>query len=107
MHWSVVPFGRYKGRTLPEIIVRDVDWLFWVLPKLCGRIAEEAQDLARRARAVKIPNQGRKRLQVEYRYEMGNRFCGFGFVEANSAVFPMDDKASIPRLVVASPPKEV
>ena len=48
-----MPFGRYKGRTLPEIIGRDVDWLFWVVPKLYGRIADEAQDLARRARAVK------------------------------------------------------
>jgi hypothetical protein len=85
MHWSVVPFGRYKGRTLPEIIVLDLDWFFWVVPKLYGRIAEEAQDLAQRARAVKIQNQGRKHLEVEYRYEMGNRFCGFGFVKADSA----------------------
>jgi broad specificity phosphatase PhoE len=52
MHWSEVPFGKYKGKTFPEIIVRDPDWFFWVLPKLYGKLAEEAQELARRARAI-------------------------------------------------------
>ena len=33
MHWSAVPFGKYKGKTFPEIIVRDPDWFFWVLPE--------------------------------------------------------------------------
>ena len=36
MRWSTVPFGKYKGKTFPEIIVRDPDWFFWVLPKLYG-----------------------------------------------------------------------
>jgi hypothetical protein len=44
------------GKTLPEIIVRDLDWFFWVLPKLYGRLGTEARDLARKARAIKIPN---------------------------------------------------
>jgi uncharacterized protein (DUF3820 family) len=67
MSWSTVPFGKYKGKTLPEIIVIDLDWFFWVLPNLYGRIAEEAQDLARKVRAIKIPGPGRKKLVVEYR----------------------------------------
>jgi hypothetical protein len=85
MRWSAVPFGKYHGKTLPEIIVRDLDWFFWVVPKLYGKIAEEAQELARRAQAIKIPQRGGKRLEVEYTYEDGNRFCGFGFVKADSA----------------------
>ena len=28
MHWSVVPFGKYQGKTFPEIIVRDPDCFF-------------------------------------------------------------------------------
>ena len=48
MHWSTVPFGKYEGKTLPEIIVRDLDWFFWMLPKLYGKLAEEAQELARK-----------------------------------------------------------
>jgi len=85
MRWSAVPFGKYQGKTLPEIIVRDADWFFWILPKLYGKLADEAEALARRARAIKIPNPQRKRLEVEYRYEDGNRFCGFAFVDANTA----------------------
>jgi hypothetical protein len=34
MSWSAVPFGKYAGKTLPEIVVRDLDWFFWVVPKL-------------------------------------------------------------------------
>ena len=49
MHWSPVPFGKYEGRTFPEIIVRDADWFFWILPDLYGKLAEEAQGLARKA----------------------------------------------------------
>jgi hypothetical protein len=55
MSWSVVPFGRYQGKTLPEIIVRDADWFFWIVPKLYGKLAEEAEELYRKARAIKIP----------------------------------------------------
>jgi hypothetical protein len=84
MSWSVVPFGKYKGKTLPEIILQDLDWFFWMLPKFYGRIAEEAQDLARKARAIKIPKSHRKDFEVEYRYERGDRFRGFAFVEADS-----------------------
>jgi len=85
MHWSVVPFGKYRGKTFPEIIVRDLDWFFWVAPKLYGKLADEGEELARKARAVKIPIPRRKHLEVEYTYEDGNRFCGFAFVEADSA----------------------
>ena len=42
MSWSTVPFGKYKGKTLPEIIVCDLDWFFWAVPNLYGRLAHEA-----------------------------------------------------------------
>ena len=84
MSWSIVPFGKYKGKTLPEIIVRDLDWFFWAVPNLYGRLAHEAQDLARKARAIKIPKKQGKKSAVEYRYEFGNRFSGFAFVEPDS-----------------------
>jgi hypothetical protein len=85
MTWSVVPFGKYKGKTLPEIIMRDLDWFFWMLPKFYGKIAEEAQDVSRKARAIKIRSRRHKHLEVEYRYELGDRFRGFAFVVAGSA----------------------
>ena len=53
--------------------------------KALGRIGEEAQDLARKARAIKIADSFGKNVEVEYRYEMGDRFRGFGIVEAGGA----------------------
>jgi hypothetical protein len=47
------------------------------LPRLYGKLADEAEELARRARTIKIPNPRRKHLEVEYQYELGGRFCGF------------------------------
>lgn len=82
-----MPFGKYKGKTLPEIILIDLDRFFWALPKLYGKIAEEAQDLAWKARAIKIPSPDRRKLEVEYRYERGDRFRGFSFVSAGSAQY--------------------
>ena len=84
MRWSVVPFGKYQGMSFPEIIVRDPDWFFWALPKLYGKLGEEAQELARRARAIKPPRRGRKRLEVKYEFDIDRRFNGFEFVDADS-----------------------
>jgi hypothetical protein len=73
MQWSVLPFSKHKGKTLPGILVRDIDWFFWMLPNLYGRIGEEAEDLAHKARAIKIPSSFGKNVEVEYRFEMGDR----------------------------------
>ena len=29
--WSPLPFGRYEGKTLPQVVLRDADWFFWAL----------------------------------------------------------------------------
>jgi hypothetical protein len=89
MMWTIVSFGKYAGKTLPQILLLDPDWFFWMLPKLYGQLAEEARDLARKATAVKIPGPNRKTRLVEYWYEEGPRFVGFGFVNADS---PTDGK---------------
>jgi hypothetical protein len=85
MYWSTVPFGKYAGNTLPEIIIRDPDWFFWAVPKLYGRLGEEAKDLARKARGIKIPKPRPGKWTVEYRYDCDQRFCGFAFVKADRA----------------------
>jgi hypothetical protein len=84
MSWSVMPFGKYRGKTLPEIIMLDLDWFFWMVPKLYGKVGTEARDLARKAHVIKIPKGRRGKLEVEYRFDVDNRFCGFAFVKAES-----------------------
>jgi hypothetical protein len=77
MYWSAVPFGKYAGKTMPEIILTDPDWFFYMLPKLYGRLGEEAQNLARKAQAIKIPKSRARNWTVEYRYDCDQEFCGF------------------------------
>jgi hypothetical protein len=101
MSWSVVPFGKYEGKTFPEIIVRDPDWFFWVLPKLYGRLGTEARDLARKARSIKIPKRHRRKFVVEYRFDVDNRFCGFAFVKAETCHSRWTIR--LPHLVLAWP----
>src|SRR6202040_4307751 len=54
MSWSAVPFGKHEGKMFPEIIVRDPDWFFWMVPKLYGKLADEPEPLARKGGAIKI-----------------------------------------------------
>jgi hypothetical protein len=80
-----VPFGKYAGKTLPEIILSDPDWFFYMLPKLYGRLGDEAKNLAQKARAIKIPKSRSGQWTIEYRYDCDQRFCGFAFVKADRA----------------------
>jgi hypothetical protein len=86
MIWSAVPFGKHEGKTFPEIIVRDPDWFFWMVPKLYGKLADEAEELARKARAIKIPKSPARKWEVEYQYDCDQRFCGFAFVKTGSVL---------------------
>jgi hypothetical protein len=81
MYWSTMPFGKYAGQTLPEIILTDPDWFFYMLPKLYGRLGEEAKNLARKARGIKIPKPRPGKWRVEYRHDCDQIFCGFAFAK--------------------------
>jgi hypothetical protein len=81
MAWTIVNFGKHAGKTLPQILLLNPDWFFWMAPKLYGRLGEEAKDLDRKARAIKIPGPNQKKLMVEYEYDENGRFLGFWFVD--------------------------
>ena len=85
MFWKTVNFGRYAGKTLPEIILLDADWFFWALSKdaFKGRLAYEAEKLVKRARAIKIPKRRPNRWQVEYSHDDRGGFSGFRFIKAD------------------------
>ena len=50
MKWTKVPFGKYAGKTLPQIAFIDPDWLFWLIKKadLYGPLAREAKAVIER-----------------------------------------------------------
>jgi hypothetical protein len=62
MTWSILRFGKHAGKTLPQVLLLDTDWFFWMAPKLYGRLGEEAKDLDRKARGIKIPGPNQKKL---------------------------------------------
>jgi hypothetical protein len=82
--WTKLPFGKYKGKTLPQIIMIDPDWFYWVAPKLYGRLEIEAENLAPKTTMIKIPKSYGKDVAIEYQYDHDGRFSGFAVVDANT-----------------------
>lgn len=70
-NWTVVNFGKYegKGKTLPQLVLTDPDWFFYLVAKgaFRGPLEAEAAELSRRARSIRIPpdDKGAKR-DAEY-----------------------------------------
>ena len=56
--WSVLNFGRYRGKTLPQVLLRDPDYFFWAAEDGAldrDGFADDACLLDYRARNIKIP----------------------------------------------------
>jgi hypothetical protein len=57
--WTDVNFGKWAGKrkTLPQVLVADPDWFFWAVSEgaFKGALAGQAETLARRAKAIKLP----------------------------------------------------
>ncbi len=85
MKSTTLTFGKYAGLSLPQIILRDADWFFWALRKgvFWDRLADEADDLARKAKRIKIPKPDPENWEVEYHYEDAGHFVEFEFVPAD------------------------
>jgi hypothetical protein len=84
MSWSVVPFGRYRGKTLPEIIMLDLDWFFGYFQSFTAGSGQRPVTWRERPAPSKFQKGNRLKLEVEYRFDVDNRFCGFAFVKAES-----------------------
>src|SRR4051812_36367035 len=85
MEWSVVDFGRYAGKTLPQIVFTDPDWFFWAVVegKFRGELAAQAERVAARARRIRIPRpEGVERKVVEYAVNRRGKFAGIDIVPA-------------------------
>ncbi len=72
MPWTVVNFGKFKGKdkTLPQILFTDPDWFFYLIEQDAfvnkGALAAEAADLNHKARRIRIPQQPNQQLEAEY-----------------------------------------
>ena len=68
MTWTAIGFGKHSGKTLPQIIFNDADWFFHAYEKgyFKGVLAQEAHELYRRARSIKVPSRNGQKMLVEY-----------------------------------------
>ena len=87
--WSPLPFGRYEGKTLPQVVLRDADWFFWALGKQIFRhnLAEESQDIAYKARHIKIPKPDPENWKINYVTDHDGNLARFSIVTAQNALF--------------------
>ena len=87
MSWSLVTFGKHKGKTLPQIIFADLDWFFWAVENGVfankGALNREAADIDGKARNIR-PSQGRGEWVVKYIVHVpSEKFLSFSTVPAN------------------------
>jgi hypothetical protein len=89
MKWTTLTFSKYAGLSLPQLILADADRFFGALNEgaFWGKRGEEAEDLAAKARAIKIPKPDPENWQVEYCFEEDGRFVEFGFVKADAPFY--------------------
>ena len=68
MAWTTVGIGKYKDKTLPQILFTDPDWFFSAYEERSfqGLMQEEADTIYRRATSIRVPQQGAERLVADY-----------------------------------------
>jgi hypothetical protein len=55
MSWTTVNFGKYTGKTLPQIVLADPNYFFWLAEKLYGRLMTEAELLGKTSKEHQNP----------------------------------------------------
>ena len=94
MYWQTLNFGRYKNKTLPQVVLHDPEYFF---SGIKARVFKDrgfdmqAWHLDHRARNIKIPRPYGEKWRVYYDFEPGTDiFQGFRFVH-RVAVEGFDD----------------
>lgn len=70
MSWTVLTFGKHKGRTLPQVVICDLPWFYWAIEdnifKDKGKLFDEAQELYSKTKKIRISQNGGKKLYADY-----------------------------------------
>ena len=69
---TVLTFGKHAGKTLPQVLFNDPDWFYWAMEKNYfkdkGKLLDEAQELYHKSINIRIPQNNKEQLKVEYAY---------------------------------------
>ena len=87
--WTTLKFGKHEGKTLPQAMFSDPDWVFWAHDCRIFREPQdaEAEEVAYRARNIKIPKIDWKNWRIEYEFSLDHKFVNFSIIEAKNAVY--------------------
>jgi hypothetical protein len=88
MLWATLTFGRYEGKSLPQVILHDPDYFFWGIEKGIfdkDGFREAAIILEGRACNVKIPKSKPEDWCILYHTDRNGHFAGFDIVEVAEA----------------------
>jgi hypothetical protein len=92
MFWSELTFGKYKGKTLPEIVLKDPGWFFWAVQEKkfdCHPgLLTEAEDLNFKARHIKIPRPDPRCWRICYLLTEQAEFVKFELIHSSAASTP-------------------
>jgi hypothetical protein len=89
MPWHPLPFGKHKGKTLPQVVFSNPDWFFWACENnwFDGRpvLRHEAKIVFDTATSIPVPQEaGKERRVVEYNIGPDGKCWGFDLVPASS-----------------------
>lgn len=72
MTWTNLKFGKYQGKSLPQIVLIDPDYFYWAIENgvfKTGQLALEADDILYKSKNIKIPASQPPNSLVEYVFE--------------------------------------
>ena len=85
--WTACGLGKWcgKGMTLPQILLANPDYFFWAFEQgaFRGRNADEAKELDRKARRIKIPKPDPENWEIQYWFGPHGEFSRFDVIEAD------------------------
>lgn len=110
MLWSIVHFGKHDGKTLPQIVCSDPDWFFWAMANnVFARrpvLLREATDLHHKATHIRIPNNSKGELEVEYIIDAPTgKFSHFEIVPSSKPVHQGSSRAFRKSVIDMSVPR--
>jgi hypothetical protein len=89
MFWSELSFGKHKGKTLPQVLLKDPSYFFWAIEEEKfdhhPALAAEGQDLNFKVRHVKIPKLDPQCWRVHYVLTAGGEFEKFELIPTPAA----------------------
>ena len=88
MNWTKLEFGKHRGLTLPQVMFKDPDWVFWMHTtgffQNSHAHGREADEIYRKSRAIKVPQTGDEKMVAEYIVDPRNHnFRGLDLVPAS------------------------